>query len=128
MSHSPARNSQLPLLLLMILAATSCGKSPPRERSPSQDDSTYVFVMKLDLRNMETYEEQYAAEHRGAYFSGTASAAAPLQGFSPSENVTLTVTAVAGPRPSWRATATHTKTATACVLITNGVSTCTRLG
>jgi hypothetical protein len=31
MSHSPARNSQLPLLLLVILAATACGKSPPKQ-------------------------------------------------------------------------------------------------
>jgi hypothetical protein len=31
MSHSPARNSQLPVLLLVILAATACGKSPPKQ-------------------------------------------------------------------------------------------------
>src|SRR2546423_12316983 len=60
-------------------------------------EKAYVAAMKSDLRNLATYEEQYAADNNGAYFGGTASLAAPLQGFTPSQNVTITVTNVAGP-------------------------------
>ena len=72
------------------------------------------------LRNLATYEESYAADSSGVYFSGNGSA----QGFSPSQNVTVIVTAVAGPPPSWSATASHTQTAKTCDM-TNGVITCT---
>jgi hypothetical protein len=80
--------------------------------------------MKSDLRNIATYEEQYAADNAGAYFGGVATSAAPLQGFSPSQNVTVTVTDAAGPPPSWSATAAHTQTAKTCAM-TGGVITCT---
>src|SRR2546422_949836 len=75
------------------------------------------------FRNIATYEEQYAADNGGAYFGGTATSAAPLQGFSPSQNVTVVVTNVAGPPPSWSATATHSQSAKTCDM-TNGVITC----
>src|ERR1700741_2821257 len=68
-------------------------------------DKAYVAQMKSDLRNMATYEEQYAADNGGAYFGGTATMASPLQGFTPSQNVTVVVTNVAGPPPPWRARA-----------------------
>jgi len=80
--------------------------------------------MKSDLRNLATYEEQYAADNQGAYFGGTATLAAPLQGFTPSQNVTVVVTNVAGPPASWSATATHSVSAHTCDM-TNGVITCT---
>src|SRR6059036_40741 len=35
MSHAPTVNSQLRLWLLMILAATACGKSPPKQANVS---------------------------------------------------------------------------------------------
>jgi hypothetical protein len=79
--------------------------------------------MKSDLRNMATYEEQYAADNGGAYFGGVATSAAPLQGFSPSQNVTVTVTNLPGPPPSWSANATHSQSAKLCDM-TNGVITC----
>jgi type IV pilus assembly protein PilA len=59
----------------------------------------------------------------GAYFGGTATSAAPLQGFSPSQNVTVVVNNVAGPPPSWDATATHSQSAKVCTMA-NGVITC----
>src|ERR1700738_4766139 len=37
----------------------------------------YTAAMKSDLRNLVTYEEQYAADNNGAYFAGTATMAAP---------------------------------------------------
>ena len=83
--------------------------------------------MKSDLRNLATYEEQYAADNNGAYFGGSATSAAPLQGFTPSQNVTITATDVAGPPPTWTATATHSQTAKTCDngVTTPGVITCT---
>jgi len=86
-------------------------------------DKAYVAAMKSDLRNVATYEAQYAAEYQGAYFSGTASSGAPLQGFTPSENVTVTVTAVAGPPASWSGTASHAHSTKTCE-ITNADITC----
>src|SRR5450756_3079986 len=86
-------------------------------------DKSYVAQMKSDLRNMATYEEQYAADNGGAYFGGTATMAAPLQGFTPSQNVTVVIVNVAGPPPSWSGTATHSESAKVCDM-TNGVITC----
>jgi hypothetical protein len=39
----------------------------------------YLASMKADLRNLATYEESYAADSAGSYFSGSGSA----QGFTP---------------------------------------------
>src|SRR6266550_3923922 len=77
-------------------------------------DKAYVAAMKSDLRNMATYEEQYAADNGGAYFSGTATMASPLQGFTPSQNVTVTVTAAPGPPQTWTGTAVHSQSAKTC--------------
>jgi hypothetical protein len=115
MSHSPARNSQLPLLLLVILAATACGKSPPKQADGADSVALVaamknVAAMKSNLRNLATYEEQYADDHNGAYFSGDGSA----QGFTPSMDVTVAANAVVGPPPSWTATAVHSQSAKTC--------------
>src|SRR5207247_9492148 len=77
-------------------------------------DKAYVAAMKPDLRNLATYDEQYAADQNGAYFAGTATTAAPLQGFTPSQNVTITAVIVAGPAHSCTATASHSQSATTC--------------
>ncbi len=84
-------------------------------------DKAYVAQMKSDLRNLATYEEQYA--DGGAYFGGTATSATPLQGFTPSQNVTVVITNVAGPPVSWHATATRLQSAKTCSM-TNGEITC----
>ena len=52
--------------------------------------------MNSDLRNIATYEEQYAADNV-ARTSVDRESAAPLQGFSPSQNVRSLSTNVAGP-------------------------------
>ena len=77
-------------------------------------DKAYVAAMKSDLRNLATYEEQYAADNNGAYFAGTATSTTPLQGFTPSQNVTVTATVNAGPPESWAGTATHSQSAKTC--------------
>ena len=109
------------LLIVVVIIGILAAIAIPKFANTK--DKAYVAAMKSDLRNMATYEEQYAADNGGAYFGGTATSAAPLQGFSPSQNVTVVVTNVAGPPPSWSATATHSQSAKVCSM-TNGVITC----
>ena len=109
------------LLIVVVIIGILAAIAIPKFANTKE--KAYLAAMKSDLRNMATYEEQYAADNGGAYFSGTATAAAPLQGFSPSQNVTVIVTALAGPPPSWSATASHSQSAKACDM-TNGVITC----
>jgi hypothetical protein len=77
--------------------------------------------MKSDLRNLATYEEQYAADQNGAYFAGTATSGTPLQGFSPSQNVTIIAVIAAGPPQSWSASATHSQSAKTCSNATGSI-------
>src|SRR6266513_1902296 len=110
------------LLIVVVIIGILAAIAIPKFANTK--DKAYVAAMKSDLRNVATYEEQYAADNQGAYFSGTATSASPVQGFTPSQNVTIVVTAVAGPPPSWSATATHSQSAKTCDM-TNGVITCT---
>src|SRR6476659_10271057 len=73
-------------------------------------EKAYVASMKADLRNLATYEESYAADSAGAYFSGSASGTTSLNGFLASQNVTVTATAVTGPPATWSVFATDTAT------------------
>ena len=82
------------IVIIGILAAIAIPKFA------NTKDKAYVAAMKSDLRNLATYEEQYAADNGGAYFSGNGSA----QGFSPSQNVTVNATAALGPPAAWTAT------------------------
>src|SRR5437762_4841768 len=96
------------VVIIGILAAIAIPKFAKTE------DKAYVAAMKSDLRNLATQEEQYAADNNGAYFAGTATMAAPLQGFTPSQNVTIIAAIVAGPPQSWTATSTHSQSAKTC--------------
>jgi prepilin-type N-terminal cleavage/methylation domain-containing protein len=122
MSRTRKGFTLIELLIVVVIIGILAAIAIPKFANTKE--KAYLAAMKSDLRNMATYEEQYAADNGGAYFSGTATAAAPLQGFSPSQNVTVIVTAVAGPPPSWSATASHTQTAKTCAMV-NGVITCT---
>ena len=106
------------LLIVVVIIGILAAIAIPKFANTKE--KAYVAAMKSDLRNLATYEEQYAADNAGAYFSGDGAA----EGFSASQNVTVTATAVAGPPPSWSATATHTQTDKTCDM-TNGVITCT---
>ena len=110
------------LLIVVVIIGILAAIAIPKFANTK--DKAYVAAMKSDLRNLATYEEQYAADNNGAYFSGTATSVAPVQGFTPSQNVTIVATAVAGPPPSWSGTATHSQSAKTCAM-TNGVITCT---
>src|SRR5437764_7719914 len=68
------------VVIIGILAAIAIPKFAKTK------EKAYLASMKADLRNGATYEESYAADSAGAYFSGNGSA----QGFTPSQNVTVT--------------------------------------
>ena len=110
------------LLIVVVIIGILAAIAIPKFANTK--DKAYVAQMKSDLRNLATYEEQYAADNQGAYFGGTATLAAPLQGFTPSQNVTIVVTNAAGPPAYWSAAATHSQSARTCDM-TNGVITCT---
>ena len=107
------------LLIVVVIIGILAAIAIPKFANTKE--KAYVASMKADLRNLATYEESYAADSSGAYFSGNGSA----QGFSPSQNVTVTATAVAGPPASWTASATHTLTSKTCGSSANGLITCT---
>jgi len=97
-----------------------------RTESATIDDvreRAFIAEMKSDLRNLATYEEQFAADNEGVYFSGKATASKPLNGFAPSNNVTIRAIATQGPPPSWTATATHARSSAVCAT-ENGVTKC----
>ncbi len=110
------------LLIVVVIIGILAAIAIPKFANTK--DKAYVAAMKSDLRNLATYEEQYAADNGGAYFGGTATYAAPLQGFTPSQNVTIVATNVAGPPASWSATASHSVSAKTCA-INIGLITCT---
>src|SRR5690349_11982096 len=113
------------LLIVVVIIGILAAIAIPKFANTK--DKAYVAAMKSDLRNLATYEEQYAADNQGAYFSGTATSTSPVQGFTPSQNVTITATTLAGPPPSWTATATHSQSAKTCDsgVTTPGIITCT---
>ena len=113
------------LLIVVVIIGILAAIAIPKFANTK--DKAYVAAMKSDLRNLATYEEQYAADNQGAYFSGSATSASPVNGFTPSSNVTINATAVAGPPPSWSATATHSLSAKTCDMgvTAPGVITCT---
>jgi len=96
------------LLIVVVIIGILAAIAIPKFANTK--DKAYVAAMKSDLRNLATYEEQYAADNNGAYFSGDGTA----QGFTPSQNVTVTATTVAGPPQTWSATASHSQSAKTC--------------
>ena len=107
------------IVIIGILAAIAIPKFA------NTKEKAYVAAMKADLRNLATYEESFAADSAGAYFGGTATGATTVQGFIPSQNVTVTAIATAGPPAAWSASATHSLTTKTCSSSANGLLTCT---
>jgi type IV pilus assembly protein PilA len=110
------------VVIIGILAAIAIPKfSNTKEKA-------YVAAMKADLRNLATYEESFAADSNGVYFAGSATGGGtPLNGFSPSQNVTVTaaLATTASGADSWSATASHASTGTTCNSSAEGVISCT---
>src|SRR5260370_30560557 len=83
------------LLIVVVIIGILAAIAIPKFANTK--DKAYVAAMKSDLRNLATYEEQYAADNNAAYFAGTATTAAPLHGITPTSN--FTINAVIGARP-----------------------------
>ena len=95
MSRNKKGFTLIELLIVVVIIGILAAIAIPKFANTK--DKAYVAQMKSDLRNLATYEEQYAADNGGAYFGGTATMASPLQGFTPSQNVTIVAVNVAGP-------------------------------
>jgi prepilin-type N-terminal cleavage/methylation domain-containing protein len=91
-------------VIIGILAAIAIAKFAGAK------EGAYVAAMESDLRNFAIYEQNYAADHNSAYFSGNGVA----EGFRATPDVTVLATAVVGPPAAWSAIATHAKSATTC--------------
>ena len=109
------------LLVIGILAAIAI------PRYSGSKDKAYIAAIKADLVSASIYEEQYAAENHGQYFSGVATSDTPVQGFRASKDVTVTLVAanILGSQLSeWTATARHAQSPESCAM-RGGIITCT---
>lgn len=111
------------IVALVDTSAPQMAPAPETSERAAILETAYLAQMKIDLRSLATFEEQFAADNGGAYFSGRASKRSPLYGFTPSDQVTISVTAVSGSRPNWAATASHARSSKMCV-VQNGRVTC----
>jgi prepilin-type N-terminal cleavage/methylation domain-containing protein len=90
-------------------------------------DKAYVAAMKADLHTAAVYEEGYAVENRGQYFSGVATEDSFVQGFRPSAGVTVQFYAVnilGSQLSEWRAVARNKSSPQVCEMRA-GIITCT---
>jgi hypothetical protein len=86
-------------------------------RFSASKDKAYIAAMKADLHTVAILEEQYAAENHGQYFSGVATSDTPLNGFTPSKGVTMTLTAfniLGSQLADWTAVVKHSQTSESC--------------
>jgi type IV pilus assembly protein PilA len=98
-------------LVIGILAAVAV------PRFSASKDKAYIAAMKADLHTVAILEEQYAAENHGQYFSGVATSDTPLNGFTPSKGVTMTLTAfniLGSQLADWTAVVKHSQTSESC--------------
>ena len=111
------------LLIVIVIIGVLAAVAIPKFANTKE--KAFVATMKADLRNLATYEERYAVDSSGAYFSGTAEGSTDLLGFQSSQNVTVTATAVPGADATWTANATHNLTSKQCNSSAGGLITCT---
>ena len=122
MSRNKKGFTLIELLIVVVIIGILAAIAIPKFAATK--DKAYVATMKSDLRNLATYEEQYAADWNGSYFGGAVTFPDSLYGFKPSQNVTVTPTVVPGPPQSWSATSSHALTNKVCSNAT-GVIVCT---
>jgi type IV pilus assembly protein PilA len=115
MSRNKKGFTLIELLIVVVIIGILAAIAIPKFANTK--DKAYVAAMKSDLRNLATYEEQYAADNNGAYFSGNGS----TQGFTPSQNVTVSATVAGTSPPTWTATATHSQSAKTCSNATGAI-------
>jgi prepilin-type N-terminal cleavage/methylation domain-containing protein len=103
------------VLIIALLAAIAIPKYW------GSKDRAYIAAMQADLRTASIYEEQYALENHGQYFSGVATADNPVEGFRASPGVTVTLTAaeiLTSHLYSWTGTARHARSKETCEIRT----------
>lgn len=116
------------IVVVLVVLGLIAGIAVPRVTGAK--DKAYVAAMIADLHVASVYEEQYASENNGQYFSGTATAETAVEGFRTSKNIIVELTALTATGralPNWSAVARHVGTDTRCELM-NGVITCTTRG
>src|SRR2546423_9088194 len=112
------------LIVVMLVGALAAVAVP---RYAGAKDKVYQAAMAADLRAAAVLEEQYAADNHGQYFSGSATNDLPLNGFTPSKDVTVTFTAfniLGSQLGDWVAIAHHGQSTENCEM-RSGVVTCT---
>ena len=119
--HRVADNRKGFTLIEVVVAAVVIGilAAVAVPRFSASKDKAYIAAMKADLHTIAIFEEQYAADNHGQYFSGTATSDTPLNGFTPSKNVTMTLTAfniLGSQLADWTATVKHSQTSESCEL------------
>lgn len=113
------------VVIVMVFLGVLAGVAAPRYAGVRE--KAYIAAMKADLHVVAVYEEQYAADNHGQYFAGTATPDAPLNGFRPSKDVTVTLVAfniLDSRLAGWTAFARHPKASESCELRT-GIISCT---
>jgi prepilin-type N-terminal cleavage/methylation domain-containing protein len=113
------------ILVVVVVISALAGIAIPRYAGAK--DKAYVAAMEADLHILALYEEQFAAENHGQYFSGNATHEAPLNGFTPSTDVAVTTTAfnvLSSRLGDWTAIARHAQSSQSCE-IRAGRITCT---
>ena len=112
------------LIVLLVLGAVAAIAIP---HYAGAKNKAYQAAMAADLRTAAILEEQYAADNHGQYFSGSATHDSPLNGFTPSKDVTVTFTAfniLGSQLGDWVAVAHHGQSTENCEM-RSGVITCT---
>ena len=113
------------MVMVAVVIGTLAAVAVPR--FAGSKDKAYVAAMKADLHTIALYEEQFAADNHGQYFSGTATQDAPLNGFTPSKDVTVTLTAfniLGSQLADWTAIVRHAQSSQSCEMRA-GEITCT---
>ena len=93
------------LVVLGILAAIASAKFAGAK------EKAFIAAMISDLHTAAIYEEMYAADNGGSYFSGTVTATSPVQNFRTSKDVSIVLT-TAG--QAWVGVASHAGTTRTC--------------
>ena len=112
------------LVVSVVVIGVLAGVAIPRYSASK--DQAHVAAMKADLHNAANLEEQYASDNGGKYFSGVATPTEALNGFKPSEKITVTFTAFSADAISgdqYYVTVRHSQSPNSCEM-RNGVITC----
>lgn len=113
------------VLIVAVIIGTLAAVAVPRYAGSK--DKAYATAMTADLHSVAVYEEQFATDNHGQYFSGVAAGDTPLNGFTPSKDVTVTLTAfniLGSQLADWTAIARHSQSSQSCEL-RSGTITCT---